>query len=119
VANHHLVQGSGQNGHTLKQGITKHDTLQKGGAKPPPPIKIRTTMNYERTMQMKNTVMTNTDRPVMLTIKEASEYVIGLSEYQIRKLCKSGKLPCITAGKRYLINRDVLLRFLGIELKYE
>jgi excisionase family DNA binding protein len=70
-------------------------------------------------MQMKNTVMTNTDRPVMLTIKEASEYVIGLSEYQIRKLCKSGKLPCITAGKRYLINRDVLLRFLGIELKYE
>ena len=69
--------------------------------------------------QMKNISMTNTNRPVMLTIKEASEYVIGLSEYQIRKLCKSGKLPCITAGKRYLINRDVLLKFLGIELDYE
>ena len=31
-------------------------------------------------MQMKNISMTNTNRPVMLTIKEASEYVIGLSE---------------------------------------
>ena len=67
-------------------------------------------------MQMKNTVMTNTNRPVMLTIKEASEYVIGLSEYQIRKLCKSGKLPCIMAGKKYLINKDTLYKFLSGEL---
>ena len=41
---------------------------------------------------------------------------VGVSDK--KTLCKSGKLPCIT-GKRYLINRDVLLRFLGIELKYE
>lgn len=60
-----------------------------------------------------------TNKMVMLTIKEASEYVVGLSEYQIRKLCKSGELPCIVAGKRYLINRDVLLKFLGIKLEYK
>lgn len=70
-------------------------------------------------MQMDEIEMTNTNRPVMLTIREASEYVIGLSQYQIRNMCKSGKLPCIVAGKRYLINRDVLLKYLGIELNYE
>ena len=70
-------------------------------------------------MQMNDIKMTNANRPVMLTIREASEYVIGLSQYQIRNMCKSGKLPCIVAGKRYLINRDVLLKYLGIELDYE
>lgn len=50
---------------------------------------------------------------VMLTIKEAAALVDGLTEYRVRELCRSGKLPCIKAGKKYLINRDVLIRFLG------
>ena len=49
----------------------------------------------------------------MLTIKEAAALVDGLTEYRVREMCKSGELPCVKAGKKYLINRDVLFRFLG------
>ncbi|MBQ8434834.1 MAG: helix-turn-helix domain-containing protein [Oscillospiraceae bacterium] len=45
----------------------------------------------------------------MLTIKEASQLVKGLSEYRIRRMCIDGKLPHIKAGKKYLINEDVLM----------
>ena len=58
---------------------------------------------------------TNEKRMVMLTIKEATSLVDGLTEYRVRQLCRSGELPCIKAGKKYLINKDVLIRFLGGE----
>ena len=57
--------------------------------------------------------ITNEKRMVMLTIKEAAALVDGLTEYRVRQLCRSGELPCIKAGKKYLINKDVLIRFLG------
>ncbi|MBQ6632898.1 MAG: helix-turn-helix domain-containing protein [Ruminococcus sp.] len=50
---------------------------------------------------------------VILTIKEAAALVDGLTEYRVREMCRAGVLPCIKAGKKYLINRDVLIRFLG------
>ena len=50
---------------------------------------------------------------VMLTIKEAAALVDGLTEYRVRELCRAGVLPTVKAGKKYLINRDVLIRFLG------
>ena len=52
----------------------------------------------------------------MLTIKEAAALVNGLTEYRVRELCKSGQLPCFMAGKKYLINKEVLYKFLGGEL---
>ena len=57
--------------------------------------------------------ITNEKRMVMLTIKEAAALVDGLTEYRVRQLCRSGELPCIKAGKKYLINKDVLISFLG------
>ena len=48
----------------------------------------------------------------MLTIKEAAKLVEGLTEYRIRTMCKSGQIPCIMAGKKYLINKDKLFEFL-------
>lgn len=53
---------------------------------------------------------------VMLTIKEAAALVEGLTEYRVRELCKSGKLPCFKAGKKYLINKDILYKYLNGEL---
>ena len=50
--------------------------------------------------------------PTMLTIKEAAKQVPGFTEYQIRRLCKSGELPCVFAGKKTLINRDNLYKYL-------
>ena len=55
----------------------------------------------------------------MLTIKEAAELVQGLTEFRIRELCKTGELPCFKAGKKYLINKDILYKFLssGMSIK--
>lgn len=52
------------------------------------------------------------EKIVMLTIKKAAELVDGLTEYRVRELCRSGKLPCFKAGKKYLINKDILHKFL-------
>ena len=63
---------------------------------------------------MKDITITNT--PIMLTIKQAATLFDGLTEYRVRELCKSGQLPCIMAGKKYLINKDTLYKFLSGEL---
>ena len=52
----------------------------------------------------------------MLTIKEAAALVDGLTEYRVRQLCRSGELPCIKAGKKYLSNKETLHKFLRGEL---
>ena len=49
----------------------------------------------------------------MLTIKEAAELVQGLTEFRVRELCRTVELPCIMAGKKYLINKDTLYKFLS------
>lgn len=46
----------------------------------------------------------------LLTIKQASQIVEGITEYRIRQMCISGELPCFKAGKKYLINENVLLK---------
>ena len=46
----------------------------------------------------------------LLTIKEAADFIEGLSEYRIRQLCLSGELPCFKAGKKYLISEKALIR---------
>lgn len=52
----------------------------------------------------------------MLTIKEAAALVDGLTEYRVRELCRSGALPCFKAGKKYLINKDILYKYFNGEL---
>lgn len=46
----------------------------------------------------------------LLTIKQAAQVVDGITEYRIRQMCISGELPCFKAGKKYLINENVLLQ---------
>ena len=45
----------------------------------------------------------------LLTIRQAADVIDGLTEYRIRKLCRTGELPCIKAGKKYLINEQTLI----------
>jgi hypothetical protein len=49
----------------------------------------------------------------LLTIKQAVKVIDGLAEYRIRKLCRSGQLPCIHVGKKYLINEQTLIDFVS------
>ena len=54
----------------------------------------------------------NEERIVMLTIKEEAALVEGLTEYRVRQMCINDQVPHIMAGKKYLINKDLFLRFL-------
>ena len=51
---------------------------------------------------MENTI------PVFLSIRETAKSGI-LTEYRLRCMEKSGELPCIYAGKKCLINFDLLI----------
>lgn len=46
----------------------------------------------------------------ILTIKEASQLIDGITEYRIRQMCISGQLSCFRAGKKYLISEEVLYK---------
>lgn len=52
------------------------------------------------------------NRIEMLTIKEAAKFT-GLPDYTIRQWVITGKLQHVKAGKVYLINKAILLAFLG------
>ena len=54
----------------------------------------------------------NEERIVMLTIKDAAALVEGLTEYRVRQMCINDQVPHIMAGKKYLINKDLFLRYL-------
>lgn len=47
----------------------------------------------------------------LLTIRQAATVIDGLTEYRIRQLCRSGELPCVKAGRKYLINERTLIGF--------
>ena len=53
------------------------------------------------------------NKPRMLTIKEAADLVDGLTQYRIRQMCIDGTLPHIKAGKKYLINQSKLLEVIS------
>ena len=55
------------------------------------------------------------ERIIMLTIKEAAELVDGLTPYRVRQMCIEKQIPCIKAGKKYLINKEHLFRYLRNE----
>ena len=58
------------------------------------------------------------DKVEMLTIKECSEAVTGLSEHTIRQLVAQEKIPYIRTGKgkrgKILTSKAALLEYLGI-----
>ena len=63
-----------------------------------------------------NTITKSADNPVeMLTVKECTEAVKGLSEHTVRKLIKQGKLPYLRTGDgvngKMLINKADLLAY--------
>lgn len=49
--------------------------------------------------------------PRVIGVKQAAAE-FGISEYAIRRWIKSGQLPVITCGKRFLVNCTVLSKFL-------
>lgn len=57
--------------------------------------------------------------PRMRLIKEAFTELkerdpsTALTEYALRRMVKSGQVPSVCAGNRYLVNMDVLERFLS------
>ncbi len=64
----------------------------------------------------KPTSATTEDKPVeMLTVKECTEVIKGLSEHTVRQLIAQGKIPYIRTGQgkrgKILISKDALLAY--------
>ena len=53
----------------------------------------------------------------MISIKEAAELVNGLTKYRIRQMCIENQIPYIMAGKKYLINKEVFLKYICCETR--
>ena len=51
--------------------------------------------------------------PRMRTIAKALEENTALTQNQLRKLVKSGAIPCVHAGRHTLINLDILIAYLA------
>lgn len=54
----------------------------------------------------------------MYSIKEAAKLIGGISEYRIREMCKDGSLPCLKAGKKYMVSEANIKRYIlhdGVE----
>ena len=55
--------------------------------------------------------------PEMLTVKECSKLVTGLTEHTVRMLVKQGKVRYIRCGEgargKILVNKESLLKYLG------
>jgi excisionase family DNA binding protein len=49
------------------------------------------------------------DKLRLLTIREASKLIEGLTEYSIRQMCRSGELSCFKSGTKYLIDEKALI----------
>ena len=74
-------------------------------------------MNENNEIREEINMNENTEKQVvLLTIKEASDMVSGLSQYQLRLMIKNKQIPYIQAGRKFFINKDVLLRHLGSEV---
>ncbi len=56
--------------------------------------------------------MAQTNTVKMLTINEAAQLVPGLTKYRIREMYICGEIPCVKAGRKYLICEQVLIRYL-------
>ena len=44
----------------------------------------------------------------LLTVKEAADKLERMSPYILRKMIKSGELPCVRYGRKIFIREDVL-----------
>lgn len=45
----------------------------------------------------------------LMTVKEASALIDGLSEYRLRKMCLSGQVNCIKAGRKILVTEEAVM----------
>lgn len=51
----------------------------------------------------------------LFTVKEAAKLIDGLTEYQIRQMCKNGQLDCFKAGNKLLISEESLYEAVHIK----
>lgn len=45
----------------------------------------------------------------LMTVKEAAALIDGLSEYRLRKMCLSGQVNCIKAGRKSLVTEEAVM----------
>ena len=71
-------------------------------------------INRERDKSMNNNITTITktsNKPRLLTLKQAAGLIEGLTEYRVRMLCVAGDIKYHKFGTKYMISERVLLDF--------
>jgi len=77
------------------------------GASPPTPVPMYgTTHGWAVRSQQ-----AQANKPRLLTLKEASYLITGLSEYRLRMLCISGKLRHHRFGNKYMVSEKAVLQY--------
>lgn len=59
-------------------------------------------------------VQTASKKPRLLTLKQASELIEGLTEYRVRQLCINGEIKFHMFGKKYMVPEHEILKFFGV-----
>jgi len=55
------------------------------------------------------------NKPCLKSIPECAKLIDGVTEKFIRQKCSNGELPCIKAGRKFLINPKDLFKLVGID----
>ena len=61
-------------------------------------------------------MQTASKKPRLLTLKQASELIEGLTEYRVRQLCINGEIKYHMFGKKYMIPDHEILKFFGVSI---
>lgn len=59
------------------------------------------------------------NKPRLLTIPEASQLIHGLTEYRLRKLCKSGEIKNFKFDNRIMVLEQDVLNYFNIHNNIE
>ena len=55
---------------------------------------------------------TKSNKPRLLTLKQAADLVQGLTEYRVRQLCTEGKIKFHRFGNKYMVSERVIMDYL-------
>ena len=71
-------------------------------------------------IKIKTKATVHTFKPRMRTIKEAytelktKDPKTALSEYALRRMIKTGQIPSVTVGNRYLVNMELVENYFSL-----
>ena len=61
-----------------------------------------------------NIKINNTEKPRLLTLKQAAALIDGLTEYRVRSLCREDAIKYHKFGNKYMVSERVILDYFSV-----